>query len=243
MKSFLRPARFLAGFLVAGSILSGSCLSGEAAPAAPTGYAVDWASVRTTPPAPREESEGLYTCSIQRSAPDSTASRLLAIAECAYPPRDLVAGLAAEKGYEFGSDTTAVPLWWSKGTNVRRIPYAATRAALEHYLKLTQKYRDHEYREPGTQPIFTSGLVYRATIAKREDFALGDRSFAGAYVANVAISWTYDDGTFLPFVASRRTVVLTPAGQILAVDGDGQCTEEVSISANRDVGRQRRLMR
>ena len=243
MRTPVRPATLLAGSLVAGVALGAACLAAESPPVAPPGYAIDWAAVRARPPAPREESEGSYTCSVQRSAPDTMASRLLAIAECAYPPRDLVAGLAAQKGYEFGSDTARVPLWWSKGTNARRIPYAATRAALEHYLRLTQKYRDREYREPGTQPMFMSALVYRATIALREDFALEEKSFRDVYVANVALSWHYDDGTFEPFVTARRTVILARGGQILAVDGDGQGTEEVSISANRDVGRQRRLMR
>jgi hypothetical protein len=243
MRSRVRYAGLLTASLVAGVFVGGSGLPVEAAPTAPPGYTIDWPAVRTAPPAPREEAKGDFTCSIERNTSDTTAARLLAIAECLYPPRNLVARMAEQKGYEFGSDTVGVPLWWSKGTNERRIPYAATRAALEFYLKLTQKYRDREYREPGTQPMFSSALVYRASSARREEFELEDKSFRDVYVANVVMSWTYDNGTFLPFVASRRTVVFTPAGEILAVDGDGQATEEVSISANRDVGRQRQLMR
>lgn len=243
MRSRMRFAGLVTASFVAGVVIGGSRFPVDAAPTAPPGYSIDWSAVRTPPPAPREEGKGDFTCSVVRNASDTTASRLLAIAECVYPPRHLVARMAEQKGYEFGSDTVGVPLWWSKGTNERRIPYAATRAALEYYLKLTQKYRDREYREPGTQPMFTSALVYRASIARQEEFALEEKSFRDVYVAHVVMSWTYDNGTFLPFVASRRIVVFTPAGEILAVDGDGQATEEVSISANRDIGRQRQLMR
>lgn len=220
------------------------CLSTSAAHAATPapGYVIDWPAVRAAPPAPREEPEGLYTCSIRRDAPDS-ASRFLAIAECAYPRGDLLAALATQKGYEFGSDTVGVPIWWSKGKNERRVPYAATRAALEHYLKLTQKYRDREYHEPGMQPIFTSALIYEASISREEDFAIGAATFTNVWVAHIHVSWTYDDGTFLPFVSAHRTVVLSPKGDMLAVDGDGQASEEVQMSNNRAVGRERRLMR
>lgn len=220
-------------------------LAASAAAAAPSlhGYFVDSTALRAEPPRPRDESSGDYACTIERIAPDSVASRLLAVAECSYPPRELLAGLAMDKGYEIGSDTARVPLWWCRGTSERRIPYAATRGALEYYLELTRKYREREYVRPGTQRIFTSGLVYRASIARRDEFAVGARSFTDVYVANVAVSWTYDDGTFEPLVTARRTVVLTPKGAILAVDGDGQGTEDVAISASRGIGRQRNLLR
>ena len=209
----------------------------------PRGYSIDSVEARSAPPLCRDDASKDYACSVQRTAPDSKASHLLAIAECVYPPRSLLAGLAAEKGYEIGSDTARVPLWWCRGTRERRIPYAATRGALKHYLALTERYRDREYREPGSQPILSSGLIYVATISRREDFALESRAFRDVYVASVALSWTYDDGTFLPFVSIRRTVVFNNEGEILAVDGDGQEVEDVAISANRGIGRQRKLQR
>lgn len=205
------------------------------------GYVIDWPAVRAMPPVEREES-GDYTCSVTRTAADSLGSYLLGIAECSYPPTSLVAMHAASKGYEFGSDTAHAHVWWMRGQNERRIPYAATRGALEHFLKLTEKYREHDYAEPGAHTIFTSDLVYRATIRRRDDFALGAASFRNVYVASVALTWRYDDGTFLPTVSARRTVVLSPEGAILAIDGDGRATEDVLISANRAVGRERQLV-
>jgi len=225
------------------AVLLPCVLSAGHAPAAPQGYFVDWTATLAEPPMPREQTSSDYECIVRRTAPDSAASRLLSIAECAYPPRDLLAGFAVDKGYEIGSDTSGVPLWWCRGTNERRVPYAATRGALEHYLRLTEKYRDREYREPGARRIFTSELVYHATIARREEFAVGDRPFRDVWVASVALSWTYDDGTFMPLVTARRTVVLSSNGEILAVDGDGQGTEDVAISANRGIGRQKQLTR
>lgn len=225
--------------ILAASLLVIAPCAAHAAPAA--GYWVDSVQARSEPPAQRNENEGDYTVRVVRGAPDSTASYLLALAECAYPSRSLLVGLAAVRGYEMGSDTAKVPLWWCRGTRERRIPYAATRGALEHYLELTEKYREHDYHEPGLNRIFTSELVYEATIARRDDFAVGNRAFHDVYVANVALDWTYDDGTFLPHVAARRTVVLTPAGEIVAVDGDGQGTVDVAISANRGIGRQRQI--
>jgi hypothetical protein len=224
------------------ALLAAFVTAGMAAATAP-GYYVDSTAVRASPPAPREETTGQYTCTITRQAPDAAASRLLAIAECSYPPRALLAGLADSKGYEIGSDTARVPLWWCKGTGERRIPYAATRGALEYYLKLTEKYRDRERREPGSQRILTSGFEYHATISLRDEFALRDTTYHDVYVASIAMSWTYDDGIFLPFVAARRTVVLGAEGEIKAVDGDGQEIEDVAISANRGIGRQQQLGR
>lgn len=204
-------------------------------------YTIDWPAVRAAPPVNRNEG-GDYACSIDRKAPDALGSRLLGIAECAYPPTDVVATLAGTKGYEFGSDTTGALVWWERGKNERRIPYAATRAALEHYLKLTAKYRKRDYREPGARRMYTSNLVYLASIDKESEYELGDSSFTGVYVARVHLMWSYDDGTFLPTVTARRTVVLSPKGEILAVDGDGSAVEDVSFSANQAVGGEKQLL-
>jgi hypothetical protein len=238
------PRCRVAAPLVAVALAVAPLLPGASTAApAPSGYFVDSTQAKSAPPASREEKTGDYICTIERQAPDAAASRLLGIAESVYPPRSLLTDMAAENGYEIGADTMRVPLWWCHGTAERRVPYAATRGALEHYLKLTEKYRDRERRGPGMQPIFSSELIYRAMIARREEFAIGDRSFDGAYVASLGLSWTYDDGTFLSFVGARRTVVLSARGEILAVDGDGGAVEDVSISSHRDVGRQKQLYR
>ena len=166
---------------------------------------------------------------------------LLPVAEAVYPPRNLLSSIAEREGHEMGSDTAGVALWWCQGSGARRIPYAVTRGALDYYLKLTRKYRDHDYHEPGAQTMFSSDLVYTATIARRVEFAIGDKAFADVYVASIGLSWSYDDGTFVPTVSARRTVVLSPRGDLLAVDGDGLAVEDVTFSDHRGMGRSSEL--
>ncbi len=194
--------------------------------------ALDAASAR------QEVKDGDYTMSIVRTYPDSLAGRLLGIAEAVYPPRDLLIGLAAERGDEFGSDTTQGPVWWSQGTGLRRVPYAVTAGAIDHYARLTLHYRDRGFLEPGVRPLFSSEFLYQATIARRGTFHLGAAQYEDVYVALLDLLWTYDDGTFIPLVKARRVVVLTPAGEVLAVDGDGQADEQVFMSSRRGLGRQ-----
>ena len=212
-------------------------------PAAPPGYFVDAGQARLPAPEPCDEKHREYTCSIVRTAPDEAASRLLAIAEAVYPSRELLAGLAAQEGYEMGSDTARVLLWWTKGTGARRVPYAVTRGTLDYYTRLTQKYRDRDYREPGAHPMFTSALVYRGSITRRASYEVGTIEYKDVYVASLAMSWTFDDGVFLPVVTAHRTVVLTPRGELLHVNGDGQGSEDVSFSTHRGMGRSTELRR
>jgi hypothetical protein len=217
-------------------LVPSACGAGSAA-----GYYVDSIQVGAEPPAVRNESGREYNVIIVRGAPDSLTSRLLAIAECAYPSRSLLVGLAATNGYDMGSDTARVPLWWCRGNRERRIPWAATRGALRYYLTLSEKFREGDYHEPGVRLIFTSDLIYTATIARWDEYELQKRSFHDVYVADVELFWMYDDGTMWPRVTASRLVILTPEGKILAVDGDGQGTEGLSFSANRGVGWSRRM--
>jgi hypothetical protein len=207
------------------------------------GYFVDSVQAAAPRTVRSEASDGEFTYAIHRGFPDSTAARLLGIAEAAYPPRDLLVRIAAGKGQEMGPDTAGVPLWWCSGIDERRIPYAVTAGALEHYLKLSRLYREREFREAGTRPLFFSELIYRATIAQRDSFTLKGTAYAGVYVANLTLVWSYDDGTFLPLTEARRVVVLSAGGTVLAVEGDGEADEKVSISTHRGIGRKEQILR
>lgn len=211
--------------------------------AAPSGYAVDSVEAATPRPARSDASDGEFTFTIRRGFPDSTAERLLGIAEATYPPRDLLVRIAVEKGYEMGSDTAGVSLWWCSGVGLRRVPYAVTAGALAHYLELTRLYRERKFREAGNRPLFFSEFIYRATIAERDTFVLKGAPYRGVYVANLTLAWSYDDGTFLQLTEARRVVVLSPPGEVLAVEGDGAAEEKVSISTHRGVGRQEQILR
>jgi len=218
--------------------------AGPPAPApVPHGYYIHWPGAKSAPPEPCDENQRDFTCTIERTAAGPEAARLLGIAEAVYPPRDLLAEIAARESYEIGSDTAGVPLWWVRGTGPRRVPYAATRGALDYYLKLTREYRDNNFRIPGAQPMFSSEVVYRAEISRRKSYEVGDKDFSDVYVASIAMSWTFDDGTFIPIVSAHRTVVLTPRGDVLDVEGDGRGSEDVTFSTHRGMGRSTELRR
>jgi len=148
-----------------------------------------------------------------------------------------------ENAYETGSDTAHVPLWWCNGPAERRVPYAVTAGALDHYFKLTQLYRERMFRGARTRPIFWSELAYRATIASRERFTLGSGEYPNVYVAHLTLAWLYDDGTFTQHTQGHRVVVLAPSGEVLAVDGDGSAVERVSISTHRGIGRHEQILK
>jgi hypothetical protein len=209
----------------------------------PPGYFVDSTLAAGRLPSRWEELDGEFTVSIRRGYPDSAAARLLRVAEALCPPRDLLVRIAMERSYDFGDDSAGVPLWWHRGTGEGRVPYAVTAAAVEYYMGLTELYRERKFREAGTRPLFWSELIYRSTIAERDTFALAGRAYAGVYVANQSLFWSFDDGTFVPRVEARRVVVLTPGGEVLAVDGDGAARETATISTHRGVGRKEELLR
>src|SRR2546428_686248 len=53
-------------------------------------------------------------------------------------------------------------------------------------------------------------------------------------------AWRYDDGIFTPGTRAHPIVLLTPAGKVLRVEGDGGADEDVSMSNHRRAGRDRR---
>lgn len=211
-------------------------------PVAP-GYYVDSVQAIASRPAHLGETTGDFTYTIRREFPDSTGERLLGIAEATYPPRELLSRIAAEEVYEIGSDTLGVPLWWCRGVGENRVPYAITVGALDHYVALTRSYRERWFPASGTRPLFWSDLTYRATIGHRDRFKAGRTPYANVYVAHLTLVWSHDDGTFLPTTRCQRVVVLSPAGAVLAVGGDGEAEEDVSISTKIGIGRQERLVR
>jgi hypothetical protein len=228
-----------AGFLVTGSIARAQ----GPTPGLPTGYFIDTVQAATPRPAWDEETDGEFTYSIRRGWPDSTGERLLRVAESVYPPRDIPVRIASRNGYELGGDSAHISLWWFKGIDAARVPYAVTAGALEHYLSLTRLYRERRFREAGTRPLFRSKLVYRATIAERDTFRIGSDSFRDVWVATLTLLWTYDDGTFLPSVGAHRVVVIARDGTPLAEEGDGLAEEKVSTSTHRGVGREERILK
>jgi len=210
------------------------------AAAAPQGYFVDSKQAFARRPASVEKTDGDFTMSIHRDCKDSIGTRLLGIAEATYPPREVLVDFAIEYALEMGSDSAHVPLWWCDGVGVERIPYAVTLSAVEYYARLTENFRRHIFWGVGGTPLRWTDFTYRATITRKANVTVGPESFASVYVADMLLDWRYDDGIFTPVTRAHRIVVLTPAGKVLRVEGDGGADEDVSMSNHRRVGRDRR---
>jgi hypothetical protein len=227
------------GFVV-GSLLGHAAAAGESGgspSSVPDGYYVDLPQAFESRPTWRDRPGDAYTYSIRRGAPDSAAARLLGIAEALYPPRGLMIALAANRYLEMGSDTSGVPLWWCDGPGLRRVPYAVTAGAYEHYATLIDDLKDRTVLRPGAPHPLYAAMQYLATIAPRDSFVSHGVLRCDVHVANLTLVWSYDDGVFYTSIEARRTVVLGGDGAVLDVDGDGGAREEVSISQGIGIGR------
>lgn len=213
------------------------------ATAMPPGYFVDSTQAVADRPLDRVEADGDFTLAVHRTYEGPLELRLLGIAEATYPPRDALIEHAIERGFEMGSDSARTPLWWCDGPGVTRVPYAVTAGALDHYMKLTDQFRRHNFWGAWAHGLSWTDLHYKATIGQQSEYALGDTSLTDVYVVEMNLTWSYDDGVFVPVSVAHRVVVLKRDGSVLAVEGDGQANEMVFISSGIAVGRRTSLMR
>src|SRR5262249_44527084 len=137
--------------------------------APPSGYFVD-STQAAAEPVDWDERGGDFTASIHRHSDDALGMRLLGIAEATYPPREELVDEAIRRGFEVGSDSAGVPLWWCDGRGVARVPYALTAGALQHYVNLTERFRANNFLGAWDHNLFWSELAYNATISRRAEF-------------------------------------------------------------------------
>lgn len=209
----------------------------------PAGYFVDSSSIKTVLPIDRVEADGDFTLAIHRKYDDALGSRLLDVAESLYPPRDAIVQRAIERSNEMGGDSANVPLWWQDGVGVSRVPYAITAAAVAHYMGLTERFRAHNFRGVWDHNLFWTDFKYDATIQFHDHYYLEDTTLTNVYVAEMALSWSFDDGTFVPSYHTHRVVIMGRDGSVLHVQGDGYTEEEVFMSSHRGIGRVQTLSR
>jgi hypothetical protein len=231
----LRSVSRLSPWLVV--VLFVTTAAGAPSSAMPPGYFVDSTELAAPALVASDQSDGDFTCVVRRSAPDSTAARLLAVAESCFPPRDRLIGIAAEKGYELGADTSGVALWWCDGPGIRRIPYAVTAAAVRHYREITEDLRAERRWPAESARPFTSAFQYQASIVRRVPRSIAGEAVQARWIATMRLTWTFDDGTFVPTVKAWRAVTLNDQGEILSIEGDGKATTSVALSPHRGIGR------
>jgi hypothetical protein len=213
--------------------LAAHAYAAPSAPAMPPGYFIDPAQAAAARPVDRVLADGDFTLAIHRRYADPTEANLLAIAEATYPPRERLIDRALSMDTQIGSDSSGMPLWWCDGVGVGRVPYAITAGALAYYTMLTEHFREHDFRETGTQNLVWADFSYTASITPRDHYYLEDRLIADVYVAEMNLSWSFDDGTFVPTSTAHRIVVLTRDGAVIAVLGDGGTQEEMAMSTRR----------
>jgi hypothetical protein len=228
---------------VAAVILLSILSAVPATAASPPGYFVDSTQTVAERPIDLVKADGDFTLAIHRHYEDPLGARLLRIAEATYPPRDRLINISIEGAFEMGSDSARVPLWWCDGLGASRVPYAITAGAIDHYTKMTDRFRAHNFREAFARNLFWTDFVYKASITLRDHWYVEGVSIPDVYVAEMNLSWSYDDGTFVPVSIAHRVVVLSRDGRVLVVEGDGETQEEVFMSSHRGIGRTETLMR
>jgi hypothetical protein len=239
-----RPWRAEVGGLACAAVfLLAPSASARHAASLPSGYYIDPAQAAEGRPTDRVEADGDFTLSIHRRYEDPLGAHLLDIAEAVYPPRERLIGRAIDEGTEIGSDSARVPLWWCDGVGVSRVPYAVTAGALKHYAELTDRFRRHNFRGAWDHNLFWTEFHYEASIVFHDHYYMEDSTASNVYVADMSLSWSYDDGTFVPVSLAHRVVVLSPSGDVISVEGDGFTDEQVYQSSHRGIGRAESLMR
>jgi hypothetical protein len=172
-----------------------------------------------------------FRVDIQRHFGTEQEKNLILIAENTYPAREDVATL-----YPVGTKPEDLPehVWWYYGQfgNMQRLPYAITADAIEYYTQQVRTHaRDHllgglTQRFPNASELF----YYSASIQYFASYeGEGGNTFSNVYVVSMIISFgeSVGPGTGSGF-GQERVVVLTPEGEVLQVQGDGEA--DVSIS-------------
>ncbi|HYQ88230.1 MAG TPA: hypothetical protein VEU09_01225 [Candidatus Binatia bacterium] len=241
----MRPTRAEIGRLIClgGLLLLAPAALARHAATIPSGYYVDPSQADQARPADRVEADGDFTLSIHRTFENPLEARLLGIAESIYPPRERLIDRAIEQTTEIGSDSTRAPLWWCDGVGVSRVPYAVTAGAVKHYTDLTDRFRAHNFRGAWDHNLFWTEFRYEASIKLHDHYYMADSTASSVYVAEMSLAWSYDDGTFVPVSLAHRVVVLSRAGDVISVEGDGLTDEQVYQSSHRGIGRSESLMR
>jgi len=200
----------------------------------PPGYFLDPVQLSAARPANRVDEDGDFTATVHRRYGD---------AESLYPPREAILERAIDRQGEIGADSAGVSLWWQDGLGVSRVPYAVTAGALAYYIDLTDRFRTHNFRGAWDHNLFWSDFQYDASIEHRDVYYLPDTTLTNVYVAEMRLSWSFDDGTFVPVSQAHRFVLMTGDGTVLNVSGDGYVDEQVTMSTHRGIGRVHTLMR
>jgi hypothetical protein len=162
-----------------------------------------------------------HSVRIRRVARTPEERRALEAAERADAPRDSV--LAAMRRYRYRPDSlpTEPRLWWARAIDGVRWPYAITDAAVRYYLALGRDFRRGDFREVGGLRMSSSSLRYIATTERQAEATLQEHTFRDVYVVHVELTWNNHCGDLCALnITAERTVIVSPAGEVLLIEGD-----------------------
>jgi hypothetical protein len=125
-----------------------------------------------------------------------------------------------------GPEAPSENAWWT--TCDPRLPYALTASAVRYYLDWIAALRRGQ--TPSRRRPLTSGRVrYESSGRWEADFHVAGERFADVYVARMQMEVHVSCGELCGwFFKKERLVVLSRAGDVLAVTGDGRTPVAVS---------------
>lgn len=164
-----------------------------------------------------------FAVNVERDFDTAEEALLIGVAEAAYPPREEVAALADAHGV----DPASLPeegLWWYDTQQDIRIPYAITAEAIDYYADKVEESRDlARVLRPRYGMRMNASLDYFATIAYHSSYQHGGQTFTGVFAVEMSLDWEYQTRPLSTMhFGKERVVILTPAGEVLAVFGDGE---------------------
>ena len=170
-----------------------------------------------------------HMVTIRRVAHTPEERRALEVAERTDPPRDSV--LAAMGHYDRRLDSlpSEPRIWWTSSFDGVRRPYAITDAAVRYYLALGRAFRRGDFREVHGLRMSSSSVRYVAAAERQAEIEVQGRRFRDVYVVRLELTWNNYCGNLRAMnVTAKRTVIVSPEGEVLLIVGDGQAWGYVS---------------
>jgi len=213
------------------SMLSIAC-SLPAAAEMPVGEPKDW------PAAPED-----HVVTVRREAADEKQSAMIAAAEAAQVPADVLRRAAAEDPFRYplepqpadvqrrAAGEPEIPVgekvWWYKESLGIRIPCGITADAVTYYSDLVGKYSKQALNRHNRPH---SRFDYHATVAFHKQFEHEGKTLKDVHVVTMKLTFSQyfvaTHGQGMRF-SKERVVILDAAGKVLHISGDGPTECEI----------------
>ena len=159
-----------------------------------------------------------YRVQIFRKFKNSREEELMRIAEATYPPHQSV----VESDRSSEADKKAPNLWWHGDFDGVRLPYAITTSAVIYYRQKIREFRAGDFKGSNNIEMLSAHMKYVSSIEYRTTYQADKRELRDVYLVKMQLDWSqFCGGTCAMAFNRQRTVVLSKAGAVFWVDGDG----------------------